>query len=234
MATYNGDKYVREQIDSILLQLKENDELIISDDGSSDQTLKIIKSYQDTRIKILINETSKHGFVGNFENALNHSTGDIIFFSDQDDIWFSNKISKSIELIKSNNFDIFINNCIITNHDLSNIGSKYFSKKHNPVKNGVIGNLISNCWLGCCMAITSNALKQVLPFPNHIIAHDYWIGIFGNAKLYCGYYDDPLQYYRRHDGTTTPSGAKSTLPILFRIKFRIQILNALLRKLFLE
>lgn len=234
MATYNGDKYLREQIDSIIMQLGEDDELIISDDGSVDSTIEIIESYNDSRIKLFFNDTGQHGFVRNFENALSKASGEIIFLADQDDIWFTNKISECKKLIIKNNYDILINNCILTNCDLTQKGKNYFTRKYNPVRKGVVGNLISNCWLGCCMSFTATTLKKVLPFPKGIIAHDYWIGLFGNAKLNCGFYEAPLQYYRRHDSTATPSGSKSSLPILRRLNIRLKIFNALLNKLLLH
>ena len=82
MATYNGEKYIAEQIRSILPQLSEDDEVIVSDDGSSDATLDIVRSFNDPRIRIVQNEL-EHGYTKNFENALNHANGDIIFISDQ-------------------------------------------------------------------------------------------------------------------------------------------------------
>ena len=85
MATYNGEKYIKKQIESILINLNKDDELIISDDGSKDKTLDIIKSIKDKRIKII--SGPKQGVIKNFENALNNCTGEYIFLSDQDDIW---------------------------------------------------------------------------------------------------------------------------------------------------
>ena len=95
MACYNGEKFIQEQVDSIICQLGLDDELIISDDGSNDRTLDILFSYEDSRIKILHNRAC-HGFVGNFENALSHAKGDYIFLSDQDDIWKKEKVQKVI------------------------------------------------------------------------------------------------------------------------------------------
>ena len=94
MATYNGSRYIKEQIDSILSQLSALDELIISDDHSTDSTYKIIKSYNDNRIKFYLNELEK-GVTHNFENALLHSKGDTIFLADQDDVWNKEKIQKA-------------------------------------------------------------------------------------------------------------------------------------------
>ena len=106
MATYNGGKYIKEQIDSILLQLKEEDELVISDDGSIDDTVQIIKSYSDPRIRLFFhlkpsdqNEWSKPALISsNFENALRRAKGDFIFLSDQDDIWLPNKVERGVSV----------------------------------------------------------------------------------------------------------------------------------------
>ena len=99
MATYNGQKYIKEQIDSILCQLGPADELVISDDHSTDLTPDIIKSYDDKRIKFFYNELKK-GVTHNFENALLKSKGDILFLADQDDVWLPNKIEVTFNLMK--------------------------------------------------------------------------------------------------------------------------------------
>lgn len=95
MATYNGEKYIKEQIDSILKQLGSDDELVISDDGSSDGTIDIILGYHDPRIHLY--KGSFHSPAFNFENALKNATGDFIFLSDQDDIWYDNKVPEILK-----------------------------------------------------------------------------------------------------------------------------------------
>ncbi|MDE5758415.1 MAG: glycosyltransferase, partial [Allobaculum sp.] len=86
IATYNGERYIETQIRSILDQLNEDDEIIISDDSSTDRTLDIIRSLNDSRIKLFAGNKF-HSRTFNFENALKQATGDFIFLSDQDDIW---------------------------------------------------------------------------------------------------------------------------------------------------
>ena len=98
MATYNGAKYIKEQLDSIIPQLRDDDELIVSDDASKDETLKIVESYNDPRIKIFHNEN--HGVAHNFENAMRQASGDIIYFADQDDVWLPGKLDKMEKFIK--------------------------------------------------------------------------------------------------------------------------------------
>ena len=91
IATYNGEKFIEEQIRSILLQLDSHDEIVISDDHSTDKTIQIIKSINDDRIKIIYNKNNK-GYTNNFENAISKASGDFIYLSDQDDVWKPTKV----------------------------------------------------------------------------------------------------------------------------------------------
>lgn len=109
MATYNGEKYIKEQLKSILKQLGPCDEVVISDDGSKDNTKDVIDSIEDKRIHYYVN-SGTHGFTHNFENALRHASGNFIFLSDQDDIWMDNKVSIVMEALKTADF---------VTHDLS-------------------------------------------------------------------------------------------------------------------
>lgn len=108
MATHNGEKYISEQIDSILVQLSKEDEIVISDDGSTDNTLSIIEAYQDHRLKVhrfQQPEKSSHPHLyvtKNFENAIRQAKGDFIFLSDQDDCWMKDKVLKCMEYLKDN------------------------------------------------------------------------------------------------------------------------------------
>ena len=106
MATHNGEKFIKEQLDSILCQLSPEDEVVISDDGSTDSTLEIIEGYNDSRIKIYrMTHTRKgmksHYYVTmNFENALRQAKGDYIFLCDQDDVWYPHKVERCFEVLK--------------------------------------------------------------------------------------------------------------------------------------
>src|SRR6266702_1070934 len=92
MATHNGARYIRQQLETILFQLGPDDEVVVSDDSSTDETIAIIKSFADQRIRLFENNTF-YSSIFNFENALRRATGDIIVLSDQDDIWLDNKIA---------------------------------------------------------------------------------------------------------------------------------------------
>lgn len=230
LATYNGKKYLRPQLDSILAQLGKNDELIISDDGSTDGTIDIIQSYNDPRIKFFHNQ--RHGVANNFENALSHSAGDLIFFADQDDVWLPNKISKMENFLREGDYDMVMCNCSLTDSDLNNTKEKHFDSRW-PMKKSIIGNLINNCWLGACTVFTPKVKEAVLPFPRNVVAHDLWVCLFAQINFRCGYLDEVLQLYRRHDGTVSFTGKKSTNPIGFRIKYRLYLIIHLIYRSFI-
>lgn len=147
IATYNGSKYIKEQIDSILPQLDECDEIIVSDDSSTDNTLSILKSYHDRRIIIFTNQKFNSP-IYNFENALKHAKGDIIFLSDQDDIWEFNKVQVMISFLQKKS--LVVSDCYIINQDKNVICDSLFNGK---VPNaGVFINILRNHYIGCCMA----------------------------------------------------------------------------------
>ena len=123
MTSYNGEKYIEEQLKSILIQLSSKDEIVISDDGSKDDTCKVIKSLADQRIKLITNESS-HGFTHNFENALRHANGDIIFLSDQDDIWKDNKVEVTLKVLK--HCDLAISDCTTVNNNMEILQQRVF------------------------------------------------------------------------------------------------------------
>ena len=125
MATYNGQKYIKEQIDSILCQLGHADELVISDDHSTDLTPDIIKSYDDKRIKFFYNELKK-GVTHNFENALLKSKGDILFLADQDDVWLPGKLEKMVDFMQQGGYDVVECNCALVDENLNVTKEKYY------------------------------------------------------------------------------------------------------------
>lgn len=227
MAAYNGERFIATQISSILEQLGPEDELIISDDQSRDNTVAIIKSFKDTRIKLFIH-SSKAGPVENFENALNQASGDIIFLSDQDDIWLPGKVSAQIFWL--NNYDLVTSDAAVVDEK----GSLLYPSFHNINKsgNGFIRNWINNGFMGCCMAFNKKVLNYVLPFPKKIAMHDSWIGLNVSLVGKCYFLDKPLIHYRRHSNNTMPSFAKNHLPLRYQISYRLYMLFHVLKRRF--
>ena len=123
MATYNGEKYIKEQLESILRQLNVNDEVVISDDGSTDNTIKIVNDFKDSRIKIICGP--KKGIIKNFENAIKNCTGKYIFLSDQDDIWLDNKVNEVLNCFKSD-ITCVLHDAKIVDTNLNAIDDSFF------------------------------------------------------------------------------------------------------------
>lgn len=196
MATFNGEKYIYEQLKSILNQLKEKDEVIISDDGSLDNTLKIIKSFNDKRIKIY--NGPKKGIIKNFENAIKNCNGKYIFLADQDDIWMKNKIDTVLKLFETNNFTCIVHDAQVFNSKTNNIICNSFFEFRKSSK-GIIRNIIKNSYIGCCMAFDRKIINKILPIPYSIEMHDQWIGILNEKYGKVDFIKDKLIKYRRHD-----------------------------------
>ena len=183
MPVYNGSKYIKEQMDSILCQLGSDDEVVVSDDSSTDNTIEILRSYNDSRIKILENNTF-HSVIYNLENALKHAKGDYIFLSDQDDVWISGKVKECVELLLK--FDCVVTDAQVVDSDLNIIFPSFMKLNHS--RKGFWWNIIKNGFIGCCMCFTHDMKEKCLPFPHDIAMHDIWLGLvmskYGKVYFY--------------------------------------------------
>lgn len=228
MATYNGGQYIRQQIESILPQLSQNDELIISDDSSTDNTILVIESFQDKRIKLFKDQKFRNP-ITNFENALNQAKGEIIFLSDQDDIWNEDKVNKMVTALGS--ADMVVCDCSFINDEGKVLLDSYFDLvKSSP---GVLRNLKKNTYFGCCMAFRKEILQKALPFPKDIPMHDIWLGFVSDLLYKSVFLKEPLTYYRKHSNNASiASDVVSNLSLSKKLKFRVNIVKYLPRLLF--
>ena len=198
IATYNGEKYIREQLQSILDQIAPEDEVIISDDNSTDGTLAAIAEFKDTRLKVY--SGGFRNFKKNFENALFQASGDCIFLSDQDDIWLPNKYSRCLELL--NSYDLIVTDSIVVNEDLKEIIPSFF--RYYKSGKGVLKNLFNNTYFGACMAFKHKILVKALPLPRtKEIGHDVWIGLVAEMIGSVYFLEEPYLLYRRHSNALT-------------------------------
>ncbi|MBR4278742.1 MAG: glycosyltransferase family 2 protein, partial [Clostridia bacterium] len=209
LASYNGEKYIKEQLQSILDQTIPVDEIIVSDDGSKDSTVEIVKSFNDPRI-ILLQDNVNHGYTGNFEHALKHTTGDIIFLSDQDDVWIPNKVERHLSVFESNpDVGLIISDGIIIDKDgvesSEMLALNAFNATIDVKSTGILSRTeyLSTAAIVClangmALCVTKNALDKALPFPDCTIAHDHFI-CFTALNLFKVYYlYEPLVKYRIH------------------------------------
>jgi len=213
MATYNGAKYVLSQLTSILSQLSAYDEVIIVDDCSSDDTVQIIQSLNDTRIKIFIS-TSNEGVVKSFEKALRMAGGELIFLSDQDDVWFDNKVAELVNIFSSEEVDLIVHDAVLVINGKANANTLFQFRNSSK---GVIKNVVSNTYVGCCMAFNRKILNNILPIPAKIgILHDAWIGILANFYNYnILFHDKTLIYFIRHDNNASTLVRRNIVRIMF-------------------
>lgn len=227
MASYNGEKYIAEQIRSILKQLGETDELIISDDGSTDHTLDVIKAINDPRICLIKNQL-EHGYTKNFENALNHSKGDIIFISDQDDVWMDNKVEVMCNALKEHK--LAIHDATMTDENLRVTAPSHFQKYN--IKPGFLRTLIYTRYTGACMAMRRDFLEKALPFPDNqtLCPYDYWFAYLGEYYHDVIVLQEPLIYYRRHEGTALHAGEYSTRSLSVKINTRLYCLKEMWKR----
>lgn len=227
IATYNGERFIREQIDSILRQLSSDDEIIVSDDGSTDNTVAIINNIGDKRIRI-IEGPRKHSPTLNFECALKVSKGDYIFMSDQDDVWKSYKVEVCMKWLQE--YDCVVSDAEVTDSNLNPLYASLYAIMQ--VKQGRIYNTIwKNGYTGCCMAFRRNVLEASLPFPKDIPMHDIWIGNVAAYKYNVKFILDKLIYFRRHEDTISCNAKGSKFSIWQKILFRWSVIKNIIRLL---
>ncbi len=222
MATFNGEKFIDAQIRSIVEQLGPQDELIISDDNSTDSTLHIIAQFDDDRIKVFPDANCQKASA-NFGRAIGLARGKILVLSDQDDIWLPGKLSRIRELLieKSTSCVMLdgqmLNNNLILSHSI---------QQHLNCGPGIWKNINKNTWMGCCMAFTSDLLPWILPIPRYVPMHDSWIGILAELKGSVAFDSTQSILYQVH-GNNTSLIERSLQQKLF---WRIQLIVALLMR----
>jgi glycosyltransferase involved in cell wall biosynthesis len=204
IATYNGEKYILKQLESILVQLDDYAEVIISDDSSTDNTVNIIRGLNDPRIKLFEGNSFRNP-INNFEFCISKANGEIIFLSDQDDWWLSNKVNKIISAFKYNPLTMLVSSDAKIVNDNDTIIHNNYYRNDFKFTSGIFKNIIKNRFVGCTLAFRSVMKDKILPFPSNIPMHDIWIGVI--CKLYgqVTFIDEPLISYRRHSANFTRS-----------------------------
>jgi glycosyltransferase involved in cell wall biosynthesis len=201
MAAHNGSRYIHEQIASILPQLGKRDELIVVDDASGDNTTALIESFGDGRVRVMRN-VQNVGAVRSFERAVQLASGDIIFLSDQDDIWHSDKVRAFITRFAADpTVTLVIGNGELIDADGRPLGERIYS--NGSFATGVLANLLKNRYQGAAMAFRREVAEVALPFPKGIPMHDSWIGLVNAIIGKAAYLDEPLLLYRRHGSNST-------------------------------
>lgn len=225
LAAYNGEKYIAEQISSVLPQLSEDDEIVVSVDPSADRTREIVSSMSeaDSRIKLIDGEGM--GLIKNFENAIKNCRNDIIFPCDQDDIWLPEKAARvKAEFENDSALLLTMHDAKIVDENLNETESSFFA--HRGTKTGILKNIWKNSYMGCCMAFRKEALKYILPFPENLPMHDQWIGLVCEKRGKVSLIREPLMLYRRHGDNASKMQHESVMQM---IKWRLNIILSLIK-----
>lgn len=224
VGTFNGERFIEPQLASILAQLGTDDEVIVSDDGSTDGTLERIRRFEDARVRIF--EAPRLGVTRNFENALARASGRYLFLSDQDDVWLEGKLAASCEALETHS--LVITDCKVANVDGTPMHESYFALLGSGP--GVLRNFLRNSYLGCCMAFRRELLELALPIPPGV-AHDYWIGMLGELIGQPLFLRRALLLYRRHGANASFAAGKSERPLATRVGSRVALAWHLLRRM---
>lgn len=208
MATYKGAAFVEEQISSILTELGADDELVVVDDASPDDTASVIAAIADPRIR-LVRASSNKGYVRTFEEAVRLSRGEYIFLSDQDDIWIPGRLGLMLAALSEHQV-------VASNFDMLGGGPRPWIPRLRSSDSGRhLANLAAiligyRAYYGCGMAFRREALKYFVPIPPYVgESHDLWLAVCGNVAGSIAHLDESTIYRRLHDENQTPAGWRS-------------------------
>lgn len=217
LASYNGERYILEQVNSILAQLGGADELIVSDNGSDDATISLLASVADDRLRVV--HCRIKGVVANFENALLEASKELIVLSDQDDVWLSGRLAAA--------------RAALEHHDLSVVGLAFVDQELRPLvlpeavrrpARSLLSTLLINGYTGCGMAFRRELLRNALPFPVGVPMHDWWIAVIALAtRARIDICADELILYRRHEDNVSATGGASRTGLATRLFMRLNL-----------
>jgi glycosyltransferase involved in cell wall biosynthesis len=228
MATYNGEAYVSEQIESILPQLGEGDELVVVDDASSDGTVAIVRAIDDARIRLIRLERNV-GYVRAFEQAIATAQGEILMFSDQDDVWTEGRIDALTAALQSGAVAASNLELLPSRESLrSPLTGRPWRLRADASDHGfrnVLKVLVGDApYYGCAMAMRREFREVALPFPEYLVeSHDLWIAVSANVNRTMRHVEFVTILRRLHDANASPSRPRGVRSV---IRSRLMLLRA--------
>lgn len=206
VATCNGEKYVKEQIESILNQTYKNIKVIVSDDRSDDSTPNILKELAEKDSRITLNlQQERLGVVGNFEFLLKQVQSNYYMLSDQDDFWLPEKIEKSVQKLEEDGSDFVFGDLEVVDQDLNTIYPSFgdFMLLNRKIKKYIGTNKLNylyNCVTGCTVLGKKEFIEKILPIPtiSKYLIHDHWMGLMMSIYGKNSYIEEKYIKYRQH------------------------------------
>ena len=229
IASYNGARYIKEQLESILPQLSEEDEIIVCDDHSTDNTVEVVRQMSYKQIRLVENKENR-GYTGNFEHCLSLARGEYIFLCDQDDVWEPDKVSVCMQALE--NADFVVSDATITDAGGKQIHDSFFTER--GVHRSWLGNVVKFGYLGCLCAFRKNVRDKALPFPRRhdLCTHDNWLFLVAKTFFRVKVINQPLVRYRRHGGNASKGSENAGASAIFRIHYRLYLLQHLFLRAF--
>ena len=231
MATYNGMRFLDEQLRSVLDALAPQDELVIVDDASTDGTWQHLLAIDDPRVSVHRNE-SNLGVRRSFERVMALTTHDVVFLADQDDVWERDKRDEMVQLfVRDARIMVVVSDATVIDDSGRQVLDSFMATRHG-FDGSFGGTLLRNRFLGCAMAVRRRVIDVALPIPASAPMHDMWIGAIGSLLGRVGYVDRPLLRYRRHGGNVSPSTSPSRRQALsWRIDLLVGVLSRVAARL---
>lgn len=226
MAVYNSEKYIKEQIDSILIQLDERDELVISYNESTDSTWQIICEYEREDKRIQVTRCDIKGIQANFNNAIINTKGRYIFLADHDDVWIDSKVETVLKKFEDSSATVVMHSRIVTDGELNPLRKVNF--EGSKFSNKFINNFIANRFCGSSMAFRRELIPLICPLPSKIVYHDVWIGLIASIYGSVVLLNEPLIFYRRHGSNESADSSRNLYLIL---KDRIALIYYILKQM---
>ncbi|MCM2536046.1 glycosyltransferase family 2 protein [Neobacillus pocheonensis] len=224
MATYNGAEFVVRQLDTVLKQLGPDDEVIVVDDRSKDNTVQLIKDTYGSRVQVTVNDQNV-GAIKSFEKAISLAQGDILFLCDQDDLWEDEKVKTVLKAFEEQGAELVLHDAYVVDGKLDIIHPSWNDYNHNNINQGIVGNILKNAYTGAFMAFKREIVPLILPFPASIEMHDQWIALVCMMKKKkVVFINRPLMKYVRHGGNVTGMKKRS---LTAQLKGRLRMISSI-------
>jgi glycosyltransferase involved in cell wall biosynthesis len=224
LASYQGERFIGEQLDSILPQLAAEDEIVVSDDASTDRTFEVITRRADARIRVLSNHV-RVGYIANFQRAIESCRGDTVFFSDQDDIWLPNKVAMLDIALRT--AKCAASDATVVDDRLGILHRSYFELRGTR-RFTCLSIYLKPPIIGATLACRRDYLETLLPLPAGV-PHDFWLTFNAACDNVLEVLRMPLILYRRHAGAHSTTATSRRRPVATVAAERVRLLGAVLR-----
>lgn len=228
MATCQGERFVGRQLSSILAELSMEDQVVVADASSTDGTLERIRSFGDPRVEI-VPDLPRGRIPDTFAAALARCRGDVVFLSDQDDVWLEGKVRACVEELRKRPEPLLVHDAVMVDPQGGVLSDSFLARRN--FRPGFWGNLWRPGYLGCATAFRRELLELALPFPADLPMHDWWLGLLADRMGGVRHLDHPWIHHVRHGSNSTSEPDASPYGLVRRLAMRWRIFLEVRRRL---